>query len=166
MTKNQFRFLKITIVGLILILLVNTGYAQLLQATATSGGQFTGKNLQISYTIGETSIQTMQGKTMMLTQGFQQPQLWVTAIDEIKGLAFKIQAYPNPVTDFINLATDSELPSGSSWQLLDMSSRLLKNGQIVEMNTEISFQQLVPAVYILKVSNKSKNLKTFKIIKK
>jgi hypothetical protein len=166
MTKHLFKFLKISMFGLILILMANTGYAQLLQATATSGGQFTGKSTQISFTVGETSIQTMQGKTMMLTQGFQQPQLWVTAINEMKGLAFKIQAYPNPVTDFINLATDSDLPSGCTWQLTDMNSRSLNNGQIVGMNTEISFQQFVPAVYILQVIDKSKVLKVFKIIKK
>lgn len=113
MTKNQFEFLKITIVGLILILQVNTGFAQRQQATGTSGGQFTGKSLQISYMVGETTVQSIQGKIMRLTPGFQQPQLWVTAIDEIKRLTFKFQAYPNPVTYFINLATDIDLPSGS-----------------------------------------------------
>jgi len=166
MTKNLLEFLKISIVGLILILQINTGYAQPQQVMATSGGQFTGKATQVSYTLGETAIQTMQGKILILTQGFHQPNLWVTAIDEIKGLTFKIQAYPNPVTDFINLTTDSDLPSGSSWQLLDIGSRLLNSGQIVGITTQISFEQLVPAVYILKVNSKSKILKTFKIIKK
>ena len=42
------------------------------------GGNYTGSNLQVSYTVGEPCTQTLSAANLMLTQGFQQPDTFVS----------------------------------------------------------------------------------------
>ena len=142
------------------------GNAQSQEVTATSGGNFQGSVHSISYTIGEMATTTLDGGGIILTQGFQQPRLIVTAISELVGITYSIKAYPNPTTDVVNLSTDQELPAGSLYQLFDMNGSRMDESQLDGLVTEISVEALVPAVYLLKIINSNQTLKTFKIIKK
>ncbi len=140
-------------------------HAQVQQVTASSGGILEGDTRQVSFTVGETVVKTHEGQQIMITQGFHQPMLWVTAVDEMEGITFQIKAYPNPATDIVKLTVNEELPIGSSYQLYDMHGGLISTKKIEQLTTEVPFQQLVPASYFLKVVSEDKILKTFKIIK-
>jgi len=158
-------FFKISFISMIWFL-GSTIQARAQQATASSGGQLEGSTRQISFTVGEAAIKTLQGQNLMLTQGFQQPRLWVTALNEVKGLAFKIRAYPNPTSDYLKLSTEKPLPSGTVFQLFDINGRQISENQPQALLTEIAMQQVVPGTYLLKVVNKQNVYQTFKIIKK
>jgi hypothetical protein len=139
---------------------------QLQDVTAASGGYFQGNSVSVSFTVGETFISTLGNSNLMVTQGFQQPRLYVTAVNEIIGLTVNIQAFPNPVTDYLKLVTSEPLQRGSSYQLFNMNGSLVEEKQLGGSITEISFQSLVSATYLLKVTQNAQTLKTFKIIKK
>jgi hypothetical protein len=69
---------KIIFIVCILCILVTTGYqisAQSLspQVVASSGGYYTNTSGSLSFTVGETNIQTLSSPNHLLTQGFQQP---------------------------------------------------------------------------------------------
>jgi hypothetical protein len=160
---------KSTIPLIILLLVtffVNRANAQLQNVTATSGGNFTGSTYSISYTLGEPVISTLAGTNLLVTQGFHQPRLIVTALGEIMGLSVNIKAYPNPATDFVHLETSGNLSPGSLYQLYSLNGSLIAEKQIDALLTEISFQSLISSTYILKVIQHSQTIKTFKIIKK
>ena len=57
--------------------------AQSLKPTviASCGGYFTGGGKSLSWTMGETITQTLQGGNSKLTQGFQQPEIIVTILN-------------------------------------------------------------------------------------
>ena len=141
-------------------------HAQTNQVTASAGGQFKGDTRQISFTIGEPIIQTLQNQDLILTQGFHQPQLWITEVNEMEGTTFQIKAFPNPTTDLVKLTVNKELPIGSSYRVYNINGALISKNQIKNLTTEIPFRQLAPASYFLKVVSEDKLLKTFKIIKK
>ena len=69
----------------IIILLVitylnsNNAFAQVLTpyVFSTNGGYVTSPNMAVSFTIGETFSTTLQNSANILTQGFQQPELWI-----------------------------------------------------------------------------------------
>ena len=161
-SKNRISILSI----LLVILFGLSAQAQMQNVTATSGGNFDGASRSISFTIGEPVVGLISAGDVIVTQGFLQPHLIVTAINEMKGMAFQIQAFPNPTTDYVNIATNTDLPAGSSWQLYDLKSRILASGLITGNQTEISVEAYTPAVYILKINTRANTLKAFKIIKK
>ena len=134
--------------------------------TASSGGNFEGSKVAISFTVGELVTTTLHGNNSITTQGFQQPNLVITAIDELLNLSIKIEAYPNPVTDLIKLSVDNELPDESFYQLFDIKGSLLEKKRLNGLLTEISFESFVSATYFLNVTDGTQTLKTFKIIKK
>ena len=140
--------------------------AQLQSITANSGGDFKMDGQQLSFTIGESFIQTVQGTSFMLTQGFHQPQLWVTALNEFDLSAINFKVYPNPVIDRMWLELNKEIKNGCVYRLFDMHGRLLKEGNVKGLKTEISLQQLVPSSYFLEILVDKKSIKSFKILKR
>lgn len=153
----------------ILLFLVGGTYCSCSQSqkvNASSGGHFQNQSFSVAFTLGETMIQTLENSDKKVTQGFQQSDLIVTAIEEVKGFTFHINAYPNPVTNVINLLIDNELPEAASYSLFDMNGRLVARENMESLITKIPVQHLVSSTYFLKVMQGSTSVKTFKIIKK
>ncbi len=150
---------------IMLLFLGLTVKAQMETVNASSGGYFEGKNLSLSFTIGEMVTQTLSAPGIMLTQGFQQPRLSVSTISQQKNLAINIQAYPNPVTEYLSLVTSELLLPGSSCQVFNSSGILVSEKKLEGTTTRIEFSSMSSSTYFLKVVQNSKTLKTFKIIK-
>lgn len=153
------------IVLMLVTLFVIQANGQLQNIAATSGGNYTGSTYSISYTLGEPVIRTLTSTNLMVTQGFHQPRLIVTALNEIMDLSVIIKAYPNPATDFVHLETSGNLSPGSTFQLYSMNGSLIEERKIDGLLTEISFETLISSTYILKVIQRSQTIKIFKIIK-
>jgi hypothetical protein len=144
----------------------NSTKAQQIQVIGAAGNHLAGNTRQIAFTIGEPFVQSLVGDGVLLTQGFHQPRLWITAIDEFVLSNFEIKAYPNPTTDVIHLTTDKLLPGNVEYQLTDMNGRLLDTKPLNGALTEIPVSHLVSATYFLRVADKKQTYRTFKIIKK
>ena len=138
----------------------------ILQEVISSGGDYSIKSGgSISYTFGETIIETFKGSNIMLTQGFQQTNLMINSLDESHELNFEISAFPNPFAEYVNLRIVLDNLSGLQYLLYDLNGKLLLQKQIENTETEIPFYDLSPAGYILKVTYNNKELKSFKIVK-
>ena len=142
------------------------GKAQLQEVVSSSGGYFQGNETSISFTVGEPVVKTLQSETMMLTQGFQQARLIVTEVNDFGGRTYEIKAYPNPTTDFVHVSTNKELPTTSYYRLSDINGSLIDEKSVDGLTTEVSFQQLIPAVYFISIINHNQVIKIFKIIKR
>ncbi|RIJ46833.1 T9SS C-terminal target domain-containing protein [Maribellus luteus] len=164
--KNNLLAAKCLLLALCISIFATYSSAQIQSVTASSGAYLQGQNVTVSYTLGETIITTLEKPDLKITQGFHQTNLLVTAIDELEKLTIKIEAYPNPVNDNLNLAISEILPTETSYELYNSFGRLIIRKKLDALNTRISFQNLAPGVYILRVSKEATALKTFKIIKK
>ncbi len=133
---------------------------------SSSGNHFSSSNLQISWTLGETVIETVSNTTMQLTQGFHQSNLIITAVDEIPGVNIDISAYPNPTTNFLNLKIENRMGEKIYYTLYDMDGKILATKLLESDVSEIPMYNYAPATYFLKITGKTQALKTFKIIKK
>jgi hypothetical protein len=137
------------------------------QVVTTSGGNATGAGGTSSYTVGQIVYTTNTGTNGSAAQGVQQPFeiSVVTGIEEALGISLEIMVYPNPTTDFLTLSVDNFEASNLSYYLYDINGRLLETKKLEGKQTSIAMSNLVPATYFLKVSEGSKELRTFKIIK-
>lgn len=151
------------------------------EAIPAAGGTVTGQGGSVSFTVGQVVYTTVSGQEHTVFQGVQQPYeiSVVTSIDEIPFSGIDVQAYPNPANDFVTIRVESGLNEHYqtlTYELFDMTGRVLEKKTISSDLTNIPMVHLAPATYLLQVYNSSgtrsseSNLtiysKTFKIIKK
>jgi hypothetical protein len=87
----------------------------------------------------------------------------ITGINEIENKNIKI--YPNPATDFVKLKIENYETDNLKYQLYDINGSLLLDNKVESNETSIIMSNYLPSTYFLKISDKNKVVKTFKIIK-
>lgn len=137
------------------------------QVGTASGGNASGSGGTVSYSVGQTVYFTYTGTDGSTAQGVQQPYeiSVVTGMEETLGISLEIMVYPNPATEFITLKIENYEIRNLNYQLYDMNARLLYDHKIVSNETGIVMHNLKPSIYLLKVTDRNKVIKTFKIIK-
>lgn len=154
--------MRLILTGLICFILFVTNAQDLI---STGGDFFQQSDGSISFTIGEPIIETVENEDtdITLTQGFQQStRPLTTGIGSIDNIALNI--YPNPTTDYINIATDEV--KYLDYQIFDLNGVMIKDDKLTGLETRVSMTNYLPSMYILKITNDNAECKTFQIIKK
>jgi len=159
--------MKKIIVSTILFLCLGMFVLQAQQVVTTSGGNATGSGGTVNYTVGQVVYTTITGTNGSVAQGVQQPFeiSVITGIEEASDISLEIMVYPNPATDFIRLKIENYEVQNLRYQLYDNSGSLLQDNKVEGSETSLVMNNLVPAIYFLKVIQGNKEIKTFKIIK-
>lgn len=136
------------------------------QEVLSSAGQTQkAADTELSWTIGETVIETWSNPTSTLTQGFHQTRITITAISEIEWPGLKINVFPNPVRNTLNIEFNS-LPEEMLFVVIDLLGKTIQRDFIKGNNTYLDFSNLADGQYILKIQTKAgKPVQTFKIVK-
>jgi hypothetical protein len=163
------RHKKLKLSGFLLLGLGLTGL-QAQEVVPASGGEASGSAGSVSYSVGQLVYTTNTGTNGTVAQGVQQPYeiSVVSGLKEAKGISLMISAYPNPATDFLLLKVDASTNlniQSMSYQLYDISGKLLENKKIEGNETSIAMSNLLPSTYFVKVIQEKKEVKIFKIIK-
>ena len=137
------------------------------EAVPAAGGNASGSGGTSSYTVGQVAYTTNSSASGTITQGVQQPYeiLVATGIAEAKGISLECIVYPNPTNDLVKLKIENYNLGNLSYDLYDINGKLLQNNKTEGSETIISMANLVPATYFLKVTDNTKEVKVFKIIK-
>ena len=157
---------KLKLIATLLYGLGLTGL-QAQEAFTVTGGNASGSEGTVSYSVGQVFYSTNTGTNGSTAQGVQQPYgiAVVTELEEAKGITLHCTVYPNPVIDMLILRIEGKLQTQYSMSLFSINGELLENKKINSIETTLDMKNLVPATYILKVTDSKKELKTFKIIK-
>jgi hypothetical protein len=152
-------------------LLLSTFCITILQAQATipaTGGNATGSEGSVSYTMGQITCNTLSGTNGTVAQGVQQPYeiSVVTAIENAKGINLECTVYPNPTRGLVKLIVESIDFENLRFRLFDINGILLQNKKVESRETEIFMDNLSSSVYFLKVIKNNLEVKVFKIVKK
>jgi hypothetical protein len=147
-------------------------YSQSLTPTviASAGSYYESTNLKLSYTLGEIAVTTLSTTNLILTQGFQQPTLIISSVNDPDEFDWSIIAYPNPVSDYLNVSFNFMDKQDIIIELSDITGRKVflekYNNLIGKEEKSISFSNLKSGIYILNIYNTEKTfLKTVKIQK-
>lgn len=150
------------------LLLVGFGLTtvQAQQAPNASGGDASGSGGSVAYSVGQVVYSTQTGTTGSIIQGVQQPyEISVVLGLEDHQISLNMQTYPNPTTDFLTLNIGDNDVSNLSFQLFDLTGKLIESKKITNTIETIRMENLSSAIYFLKVSKNQKEVKTFKLIK-
>jgi hypothetical protein len=164
--KNNKRLVSV----FVLIISVNIISAQ--NAIPASGGNASGSGGTVSYSVGQVVYTTNTGTNGSVAQGVQQPYeiSVINGIENSMKINLSCTAYPNPATFCLTLKTENAETENLSYQLYDISGKLLENKKVVSTETTIYLGHRPVATYLLKVilTNQASlptEIKTFKIVK-
>ena len=151
---------------IIVIALLWVGSAHAQEATTAAGGDASNTDGSVAYSVGQIVYTTILGNNGSVAQGVQQPyEIYIVSGIENTTINLAMAVYPNPTTDFLQLEVTGEISQALSFQLVDMEGKIIESRKIVNATETIDMGLLASAPYLLKVSNKNKIIKTFKIIK-
>lgn len=152
----------------VLLLLASTFFVQAQDTTSTSGGNALGSGGSTSYTIGQVAFTYQAGSNGSVSQGVQQPYEISTALEteEANGITLQCIVYPNPTTSNVILLIENYNIENLVYSIYDINGRSIANKKITSNETLIYMENLAEATYFIKVMDNTKELKTFKIIKK
>lgn len=147
------------------LLLFVAGSATAQTVISANGGTATVAGTQVSWTIGEPVTTTVSDGNNILTQGFHQSKLTVTAINDIQIADVEIKVYPNPTSDYVTVHF-SEVMEKPTYLLFDFSGRLIEQKNIESNDAKIDMTGYAGGSYILKLNSGQQPLQSFKIIKR
>lgn len=151
--------------SLLIVTTIINLYAQ--EYIPASGGNATGSGGSVSYSIGQFVYNTHKGINGSVTEGVHQPYeiSVVTGLEESIDINVILWVYPNPTHEFLTLRVKNYDLKNLSYQLFDINGKLLEKKILTSTESGLDMNNHVMGIYFLKVLNKHKEVKTFKIIK-
>lgn len=134
--------------------------------TVAAGGDASGAGGSLSYSIGQIDYTNQTSASGNIHQGVQQPFEFyknTSSIDEMNSPEMTL--YPNPTREFIILNISSALLDKLTYDLYDMTGKLVSTGIIVSNETTIDTRNYAPGEYHLSISQQNEQIQSFKIIK-
>ena len=156
---------KVILLILGIFLMVNL-FAQ--SAVVPAGGTATGSGGTVTYPVGQPADQRVEGSGTYIVEGVQQPyEIQTVGIDNYPDITLDAVVYPNPTQHYVQLRiTNFIIPDyGLTAQLYDANGKLLNMFTISDFETKIDMEIYPTATYQLRVLDKDRLLKTFKVVK-
>jgi hypothetical protein len=143
------------------ILLGGIVQAQMLTPIAISngGGFISGNKVKVSYTIGEPVTGLITNNSSKLSQGFQQSyKSGTSSVIEAQTSNYKFMVFPNPTKDIINVTWEMENQEPLTFELSDLSGRILIQQTSNEIGSmQINISLFSPGFYYLKIKSEPNN---------
>lgn len=155
----------------LILFIVYSGFVSALQAQESfnaSGGNGTGSEGTISYSVGQVVYTTQSDPTTSLVQGVQQPYEISVVTNHIQGTAQEItcSVFPNPTTDALILEVKEFNHYKLRYQLTDSDGKILEEKPVVAFQHTIDLSNLSATIYFITIFQNNNLSQTFKIIKK
>jgi hypothetical protein len=157
---------KFTKFFLVLPLLLLFCKSRAQEVISSTGATYSSANLQLSWTVGEPMVETFTAGGAILTQGFHQSKLVITAIDPIPLAGIELEVYPNPTSGEVNIKVNKGNISKLRFFLYTSQGEQILQQEFSGQNEPINMQLLAPGYYMLKIArDKDTPVQTFKIVK-
>ncbi len=133
--------------------------------TASGGDYAASGNIVMEYTIGEPATETLNGTNLIMTQGFHQPLLVVTSVDEYDHFS-DVNVFPNPTSDKLCIDIPSQNDNAFDYSLYNNNGKLIGSESLTSGKNAITLKSYAPGMYVLKIqNNKSGQVSSYKISK-
>lgn len=157
---------KRTIIFVLILLGLEITSLKAQNTVIASGGNATGGGGSVSYSVGQIVYTANTATSGSVAQGVQQPyEISVVSGIEDNTIKLSCSVFPNPTSDKLTLKVENSEKLKLTYQLFDITGKLLESEKVEGNETTISMGRLIPTIYFLKVTDGIKEVKTFKIIK-
>jgi hypothetical protein len=140
------------------------------QVIASAGDYYDNGTISLSWTLGEPAVETYTSANLILTQGFQQPELLTVGIKNTKKENLFANLYPNPTFKTIKLDLKYSNSSTLNVQLMNTLGQIIKteNFDVVKNqlnNYQLDLDGLSAGMYQIRLTDNGKLVETYKIQK-
>lgn len=139
---------------------------------ASAGDYYTSSVGSLSWTLGETVIETVENGSInvILTQGFQQPDELTVGIRQIPVSNVFVSLYPNPTIQSIRMDVKYDKNSRIQIELVDMLGRILNSDNLDVLKGQVSNYQLdvsalASGMYMFRLTSNGNLLNSYKFQK-
>ncbi len=156
---------KIILFG-IAILFSTTLFSQSISSSvmSASGTSFESEDFTLHFSIGEPLNTIIEEGDIMLSQGVIQITLNEIFSPVEDASLNKIQVYPNPTTERVNLVINHQNEQ-FSYQVFDIAGSLLKQAPLTQATNTINLEHLAKGTYVLKVLKNEQDYEVLKLLK-
>ncbi len=156
---NTFYYKQWALATALLIAAV-TARGQILSPTvlSSSGAYYSSANSSLSVTIGEmTMVETFTASSIILTQGFQQPEDFNVGIISVAEPGWNITAFPNPASNYVTVQLNGSAASNVSLSLYDIAGKLVSDFGSLQnpAGTTLNLSNLAAGAYVLHFTSSS-----------
>jgi hypothetical protein len=129
------------------------------------GTTFTAPNAILEWSAGESAIASHTAPAFLLTEGFHQPGLIITALTE--PIAAEWELWPNPVADVLQLRTHIAIASPLQLQVYNALGQPVVQWKLEETGRQwqVSLEALAAGTYTVVVHGPSIATHTWRIAK-
>lgn len=135
---------------------------------SNSGETFESDDYILNFTMGEVVIKSYEANNKILSQGFHQPDVVITSIDQIEGFGKEIRIYPNPTSNQIKLEFKLSKSEKVVISIFDIKGKQLKT-EIHSVFTElinIDIRDYPSGQYLMLIkSDDKRKQQSYKILK-
>lgn len=152
--------------NIILIALTLASFNLISQSVISpAGGMLIGINGSANCTIGQIVYSTNIGTTGSEVQGVNQPKTYQipTSVNE-KDL--ELHLYPNPTSENITITTNLQDRDTYRYLVINLQGQAVKNGSIKSLQTLVNLKNLPPSLYLIKIIDQNRTIKTYKVTKR
>jgi opacity protein-like surface antigen len=151
------------------VLVFGSAGVQAQTAVSASGGNGTGTGGSAAYTIGQPAYTNFGGESGSINLGVQQPNLILTVSTDDLEITLSASVFPNPASSSTSLKLEgksaSPIADDLTFNLYDINGKLVLQQAINAVITNIPMDHLTNGVYVLQVTRKNIEIKSFKVFK-
>ena len=137
------------------------------EVVSSAGDSYIAGGYEVSWTLGESVIETVSDGNNILTQGFHQTNLKVTALDELKFPGLELRVYPNPTDYILYIQSRGRTDVKLQYALFDANGKILLDKKIVDNPAKVNMALYAAGNYVLIITiADGASVQEFKIIKK
>lgn len=149
---------------------VTCGYCQSVsnQVVAVAGFSGTNGGHLLDFTVGELAVTTVGSGPHQVTQGFHQTYTETVSLQEAGDVTLHIRVFPNPATEYVNIALTGEKTMDITAAVYDSQGKLLYTGNHPQAQLfRIDLQAFAAGTYYVRLTEKTTRtpIKTFQIQK-
>ena len=135
------------------------------QLISSCGEHFENDSYQLSWSLGECAISTIDGGNYILTQGFHQSTYEISTSSETTlGIELNIKVYPNPTSNLISIDTD--IISPSELTITDLAGKVFLNKKMNSYTaSNIDVSDFANGVYLIKIKDQLNHIFVSKFVK-
>lgn len=160
---------KAWLVSCIIGLLPAYAGIQAQSAVSAAGGDISGTGGSVAYTIGQVAYTNFGGESGSISLGAQQPNLFLTVGTSDLDITLAASVFPNPANSETTLKLEgpdaSPVDNDLSLNLYDLNGKLIYQQDILSTVTTIPMDHLTEGVYVIQVTRKNIEIKSFKVFK-
>ncbi len=131
---------------------------------ALAGGyEKTPAGLTVSWTVGEPIVDPLKSGDLLLTQGFQQPDLQVTTGFSDPTFGHDLKVFPNPTSAQLILETDFE--RALDYRIVDVHGKMIREGELLQSKA-LNISSLPQGIYAIYFTSEGRMINSQLVSKK